>query len=145
MLHDTAQNCCANEYSWIDNALCAARSTHSTLSKYWADKTSAKCEDDSVVPTEDLSVVLYDSIEACCSEGLSWLSEDTCLHASGVSSAGLGSNKYYVDFTNQQCAKDCDGAAPCGGIAQQWNILYDTEDQCCDQIWWISKSSCLKD
>eukprot|EP00956_Cyclotella_meneghiniana_P009419 scaffold13016_cov38-Cyclotella_meneghiniana.AAC.2 len=144
VLHETAQSCCAHEYRWIDNELCAARSTHSTLGKYWADKTSGKCEDDSVVPTKDLSITIYESIEACCSEELTWLSKDTCLNASGVLLAGLGSNKYYIDFTNQQCVKDCDGAAPCGGLTPQWNILYNTEDDCCAQLSWISKKDCMK-
>ena len=26
-----------------------------------------------------------------------------------------------------------------------FNILYDTVDQCCDNIWWISRLDCLKD
>lgn len=144
VLHNTAEDCCAHEYSWIDNELCAARSTHSILNKYWADKTNAKCEDDSVVPTEDLSTTLYDSIEACCSEGLSWLSNTACLAASGINTTNLGSNKFYVDFPNEQCAKDCIGAAPCGGPAQQWDLLYDTEDDCCAQLSWIPKKDCIK-
>eukprot|EP00956_Cyclotella_meneghiniana_P027478 scaffold61599_cov72-Cyclotella_meneghiniana.AAC.5 len=58
---------------------------------------------------------------------------------------GAGSNKFYVDFVSQHCAKDCDGPAPCGGLTQQWNILYESEDDCCAQVWWISRSDCLKD
>ena len=145
VLHDTAEDCCAEEYSWIDNELCATRTTHSTLSKYWADKTNGKCEDDSVNPTTDLSVAIYNSIESCCSEGLPWLTEGACLSASGMDLTGAGSNKFYVDFVSQHCAKDCDGPAPCGGLTQQWNILYESEDDCCAQVWWISRSDCLKD
>ena len=144
LLHDTAEECCSHEYSWIDNELCAARSTHSTLNKYWADMTNAKCENDSVVPTDDLSTAMYDSIETCCSEGLSWLSETACFAGSGVDLTGLGTNKFYIDFANQQCAKDCVGAAPCGGLAEQWNILYGTEDECCAQLSWIPKKACIK-
>jgi hypothetical protein len=144
VLHDTAEDCCSHEYSWIDNELCATRTTHSTLNKYWADKTNGKCEDDSVNPTTDLSVAIYDSIESCCSEGLSWLSKTACFAASGGSLTGLGTNKFYIDFINQQCAKDCVGAAPCGGLAQQWNILFDTEDDCCSQLSWIPKKDCTK-
>ena len=109
VLHDTAEDCCAEEYSWIDNELCATRTTHSTLSKYWADKTNGKCEDDSVYPTTDLSVAIYDSIENCCSKGLPWLTEGACLSASGMDLTGAGSNKFYVDYVSQHCAKDCDG------------------------------------
>eukprot|EP00956_Cyclotella_meneghiniana_P006725 scaffold8955_cov62-Cyclotella_meneghiniana.AAC.1 len=107
--------------------------------------TNAKCENDSVVPTDDLSTAMYDSIETCCSEGLSWLSETVaCFAGSGVDLTGLGTNKFYIDFANQQCAKDCVGAAPCGGLAEQWNILYGTEDECCAQLSWIPKKACIK-
>ena len=144
VLRDTAEDCCAHEYSWIDKELCAARSTHSTLNKFWADKTNAKCEDDSVVPTEDLSMALYDSIEDCCLHGLSWLSKGACFSASGMDMTELGSNKYYIDYVNEHCVQDCDCPSPCGGLTQHWDILYDNADQCCDNIWWVSKSDCLK-
>eukprot|EP00956_Cyclotella_meneghiniana_P020497 scaffold36305_cov35-Cyclotella_meneghiniana.AAC.8 len=145
-LHDTPEHCCAHEYSWIDKELCAARSTHShsTLNKFWADKTKSKCEDDSVVPAEDLSTALYDSIEDCCFYGLSWLSKGACFSASGMDLTGLGSNKYYIDFVNEKCAKDCVGVAPCGGLAQQWKILYNTEDDCCADLSWIPMKDCIK-
>jgi hypothetical protein len=90
VLHDTAEECCSSEYSWIDTELYAARTTHALNSKFWADKTG-KCYQDSVVPTEDLSVELYDSIEDCCAFGVPWLSEGSCLAASGIAVAGLGS------------------------------------------------------
>ena len=144
VLHDTPEDCCAHEYSWIDKELCAARSTHSTLNKFWADKTKSKCKDDSVVPTEDLSTALYDSIEDCCLYGLSWLSKGACFSASGMDLAELGSNKYYIDFVNEKCAKDCVGVAPCGGFAQHLNILYNTEDDCCAELSWIPKKDCIK-
>ena len=145
VLHDTPENCCTHEYNWIDNELCAARSTHSTLNKYWADKTNGKCEDDSVNPTTDLSAAIYESIESCCSEGLSWLTEAECLSASGMDMTGLGSDKYYVDFVNEQCIKDCEGSAPCGGFAKEFNVLYGSEDECCEQLWWIAKRDCVKE
>ena len=146
VLHDTPEDCCAHEYSWIDKELCAARSTHSTLNKFWADKTKSKCEDDSVVPTEDLSMALYDSIEDCCLRGLSWLSKGACFSASGMDLTGLGSNKYYIDYVKEQCIQDCDGPAPCGGVLKdQWKTLFHTGDECCAQISWIPKSDCLKD
>lgn len=90
-------------------------------------------------------MTIYESIEDCCFYGLSLLSKEACLSASEMNFTGLGSNKYYIDFVNEQCAQDCDGQVPCGGLTQQWNILYDTADQCCDSIWWVSKSDCLKD
>lgn len=137
MLYETAEDCCAYEYSWIDNKLCAARSTHSMLSRYWADGTTAKCQDDSIVPTKDLSSAIYDSIEDCCIYGLPWLSEGECLAASDMSLTELGSNKFYVDWVNLFCVKDCEGPAPCGGLKQEWDFLYNTEEECCNKIWWV--------
>jgi hypothetical protein len=141
VLHDTAEDCCSFEYSWIDTELCAARTTHTLNGKYWADKESGKCYQDSVVPTEDLSVELYDSIEDCCAFGVPWLSEGACLAASGNDVSGLGSNSFYVQ--NDKCAKDCVGAAPCGGLAQGWNTKYDTEAECCAQISWVARKECV--
>jgi hypothetical protein len=119
ILHDTAEKCCSEEYNWIDSELCSARSTHAFSSKYWADK-SGKCYQDSVVATTDLSVELYDSIEDCCAFGIPWLSEGACFAASGIELTGSGSNSFYV--LNEKCVKDCVGAAPCGGLAEKWNI-----------------------
>eukprot|EP00956_Cyclotella_meneghiniana_P006259 scaffold8187_cov42-Cyclotella_meneghiniana.AAC.5 len=117
VLHDTPEDCCTREYDWIDNDLCAARSTHSTLNKYWADKRNDKCEADSA----------------------------ECLSVSGMDMTGLGIYKYYVDFVNEQCSQDCEGPAPCGGLKKQWNILYGSEDECCEQLWWIAKRDCVKE
>ncbi|KAL3778805.1 hypothetical protein ACHAWO_012144 [Cyclotella atomus] len=132
--------CCSSEYSWIDTELCAARTTLASHGKYWADK-SGKCYQDSVVPTTDLSVELYDSIEDCCSFGVPWLSERACLSASGIDMTGSGSNLYYIQ--KEKCVQDCEGAAPCGGLAEKWNTIYDTEAKCCAQIPWVAKRDCV--
>jgi hypothetical protein len=140
VLHDTAEDCCSTEYVWIDTELCSARSTHATSTKFWADK-SGKCFQDSVVPTEDLSAELYDSIEDCCAFGVPWLSEGACLAASGVTVTGLGSNLFYIQ--NEKCVKDCVGAAPCGGLAENWNDKFNTEDACCAEIPWVARRDCV--
>ena len=139
VLHDSAEDCCSAEYSWIDTELCNARTAHASSSKYWADK-SGKCYQDSIVATIDLSVELYDSIEDCCAFGVSWLSEAVCLAAS-VAVTGLGSSSFYVQ--NEKCVKDCEGAAPCGGLAESWNIKYGSEAQCCASIPWVAKQECV--
>jgi hypothetical protein len=119
VLHDTAEDCCSSEFNWIDTELCASRTTHAPNEKYWVDK-SGKCYQDSDVPTVDLSVELCDSIEDSCAYEVPWLSEAVCLAASGIDSIGLGSNSFYVQ--NEKCVQDCVGAAPCGGLAEKWNI-----------------------
>jgi hypothetical protein len=87
-------------------------------------QSGEKCYQDSVVPTEDLSVQLYDSIEDCCAYGLSWMSDAACLSASGISVTGLGSTSFYIQ--DEKCAQDCEGAAPCGGFANTWDFKFDT-------------------
>jgi hypothetical protein len=140
ILHDTAEDCCSAEYSWIDTELCAARTTRALNGKYWADQ-SGKCYQDSVVPTEDLSVEMYDSIEDCCAFGVPWLSEGACLAASGLAVEGLGSTLFYVQ--NEKCVQDCVGAAPCGGLAEKWNTKYNTKAECCDKIPWVARKDCV--
>jgi hypothetical protein len=93
------------------------------------------------VPSEDLSVELYDSLDDCCAFGVPWLSEGSCFAASGVDVTGLGSNSFYVQ--NEKCVKNCVGAAPCGGLAEKWNTKYDTEDECCNEIPWVARRDCV--
>ena len=126
----------------IDTNLCADRTTHSTSSKYWADK-SGRCYQDSVNPTEDLSAELYDSIEDCCAGGVSWLSPAKCLAASEVDVSGLGSNSFYIQ--NEKCVQDCEGAAPCGGLAERWDTKFDSRDECCAELPWIARRDCVLD
>jgi hypothetical protein len=103
----------------FSRALCFTNNSRTRNKKYWVDK-SGKCYQDLDVPTVDLSVQLCDSIEDCCAYGVPWLSEGVCLAASGIDSIGLGSNLFYVQ--NEKCIQDCVGVAPCGGLAEKWNI-----------------------
>ena len=124
----------------IDAELCADRSAHRSNTKYWADK-SGICYQDSVNPTTDLSTKLYESIEDCCDLGVSWLSQAQCFAASGVDVSSLASNSFYIQGNN--CVQDCEGTAPCGGFAEEWDIKYDSEDECCDDLVWVAKRDCI--
>ena len=142
-LHDSAEACCSSEYVWIDVELCAARSTQTAIGKYWPDMINGKCVKDSELPTNNLSVPLFNSTTECCTSGIFWLSEEACAAASGINVTMVkGSNKFYVDWVNEHCVKDCNGSAPCGGLAQTWDILYDSESDCCASIPWISAENC---
>jgi len=146
MLYDTAIACCNAEYSWIDVDLCTARSTNTATKRYWPDRTNAKCVDDTEVPTSDLSVPFFDTILECCksSLGIFWLSEKACLDASGVDVILTeGFNKFYIDWVIAKCVQDCEGSAPCGGFAQKWEILYDSELDCCAGIPWVPVEQCV--
>ncbi len=147
LLHETAKACCASQYNWIDVELCSARSTKTSLEKYWADKSDSKCRKDSEAPTTDLSVQIYDTAEECCTSGIFWLSKDACLAASDIvfdsGTEAAGSNKFYVDWIKGQCVKDCVGPAPCGGLAQLWDPLYDSDITCCARIPHVPDEECV--
>ena len=143
MLYDTAEDCCTNQYGWIDVELCAIRSTVTTEAKYWPDMINGKCVDDSETPAEDLSVELYDSISECCTSGIQWLTEDECTLASNSTAVGsVGTGKYYVNWIEEECVKDCEGPG-CGGIAEDWHDLYDTASECCGRMPWTDVSDCI--
>ena len=145
VLHDTAEACCTSEYNWIDIELCTVRTDQLPVSKYWADKTTGKCLDDSVAPSENLDVQLFDTLSECCAFGVFWLTEEACFAASGVTVAAAGSNKFYIDWVNGHCLQDCEGPAPCGGLAETWDFLYDSGDACCAKLPWVSAADCISD
>ena len=120
--------------------MCADRSSHRSNAKYWADQTGGRCYQDSVNPTQDLSAKLYDSIEDCCTIGLSWLSPAQCLSASGVD-VSSGSNSFYI--RDDHCVQDCVGDAPCGGLAEKWDTKYENQDECCDELSWVARRDCI--
>ncbi len=143
MLYETAEECCTAEYNWIDVNLCAARTIQTSFGKYWPDKDNAKCLKDSEMPSGQLDVEVYESLEECCASGIFWLSKGECFAASGVSSEDLGTKKFYVDWINEQCVQDCNGPAPCGGLAQAWDPLYDSSAACCAKVPGRTAGDCL--
>jgi hypothetical protein len=54
------------------------------------------------------------------------------------SAANAGSNKYYADYNQSKCVKDCTGS-DCGGlVGGVWDELYDDKSTCCaEKFWWI--------
>ncbi|KAL3786599.1 hypothetical protein HJC23_008195, partial [Cyclotella cryptica] len=134
VLYETAEECCSAEYNWINVDLCAARTTQTSFGKYWPDKDNSKCLKDSEMPSGQLDVEVYDSLEECCASGIFWLTEAKCFTASGIASEELGTSKFYVDWIKEYCVKDCEGAAPCGGLAQAWDPLYNSAIDCCARL-----------
>jgi len=147
VLYDTAEECCSAEHDWMTNELCAARSDHIVINKYWPDKINSKCILDSLTPADDLSISIYNSTADCCSEAINWLSQADCQTASGDDIALAASNMFFVDWRHERCAQDCEGAAPCGGVGhgQAWDDMYDTLQQCCDVLHWIPREDCVSE
>jgi len=81
-LYDSASACCAAEVEWVENELCVTRSNVAAIDKYWPDQISGLCVKDSVTPTQDLSVQLFDTAEDCCAASIWWIFEATCVAAS---------------------------------------------------------------
>jgi hypothetical protein len=54
------------------------------------------------------------------------------------STANAGSNKYYADYSQSKCVKDCT-ESDCGGlVGGVWDELYDDKSTCCAQkFWWV--------
>ena len=54
------------------------------------------------------------------------------------SAANAGSNKYYADYSQSKCVKDCTDS-DCGGlVGGVWDELYDDKSVCCaEKFWWV--------
>lgn len=145
-LYETPEDCCTNEFDWIQNELCAKRTTRGSVSKYWPDMTEGKCVDDSISPTEDLSVELYDTRASCCTV-IHWVSDAACIaDSSSVALEPQGSGKYYIDWRNEKCVADCaegSGEQDCGGLAEIWDDLHETAADCCDYMPWVDREQCF--
>eukprot|EP00804_Cyclotella_cryptica_P013486 CCRYP_020173-RA/>CCRYP_020173-RA protein AED:0.36 eAED:0.26 QI:0/0/0/1/0/0.5/2/0/299 len=153
-LYNDPKSCCQSQLpylsaaycEWIDVDLCVARSTKTGTKKYWPDRINGKCVDDTEMPTEDLSLSLFDSITECCTSplGIFWQSEKACLSASGADVIAIEEvSNFYIDWVITKCVRDCEGPAPCGGFAQKWDVLYDSESDCCAAIPWIPVKQCV--
>jgi len=143
IFHDSAEACCDSEYEWIETELCARRSTKTLIEKYWPDQTNSKCVKDSETPADDLSVSLFDTIEACCTADIYWLSKAACVAATNENATAAtpqGSGKYYIDWIHEKCVMD-DGAD--GIVAGAWDELFDDVIACCNEIPWIERQDCV--
>ncbi|KAL7526462.1 hypothetical protein ACHAXR_003615 [Thalassiosira sp. AJA248-18] len=143
-LYDPAEGCCAAEFDWIENELCAVRSRGTVSDKYWPDQDNSKCVKDSVTPATDLDVPLFDTAEACCTARIGWEALPNCIaDAEGVPAQGTG--KFYIDWVLEMCVKDCEvgTGSGCGGIAEKFEELHESASSCCDEIPWIDRNDCL--
>ncbi|EJK73487.1 hypothetical protein THAOC_04881 [Thalassiosira oceanica] len=68
---------------------------------------------------------------SCCNKYYSWNSANCLAYGSSSSSTSAGTGKFYMNWVTSKCVQDCVGAAPCGGIAEFWDDLFDTRATCC--------------
>ena len=141
-LYEDASECCNSEFDWQVNDMCVSRSTVNTTAKYYADWKTHKCINDAETPTEDVSLELYDNAESCCTTEISWERLEICVAAT-MGTVAQGSSDWYVDWKKLKCSKDCEGSAPCGGVAQSYTQRYATSSECCAMINPHDRSECI--
>ena len=100
----------------------------------WTGSSTATCLNDDKMPTymlNDQGWYLSTTLEKCCERHFFWGLKE-CLGTSDV-----GSNDWYVKYEDETCVQDCNGASPCGGVADSWVELYKSKEMCCeDRLPW---------
>ena len=154
-MHSTLQSCCLRNYNWNYNECMGAVSTGSTTAvtgtnKWYVNYETSKCVQDcsSGATCGGLASAwesLYVSVTECCSRKLYWISPSNC-EAASLGTAIVGSNKWYVNYETSSCVQDCEGNAPCGGLAESWETLHTSATECCSQkLSWVNPTTCLND
>ena len=84
------------------------------------------------------SLWMQETLTACCEKYYPY-NLATC-----TGSTSAGSTKFYMDWEADVCVQDCEGAAPCGGLAESWDIKYDTKINCCEENMPFDKKKCIR-
>eukprot|EP00804_Cyclotella_cryptica_P002188 CCRYP_019581-RA/>CCRYP_019581-RA protein AED:0.06 eAED:0.06 QI:137/1/1/1/1/1/6/278/792 len=159
-LFDTAKDCCASKFGWIDSDYCQAIATGGHTNKYYVSYSDNACKKDCAVsesspecggnPT-DQSSQLFAAASECCASKLSWVNLSACVSKSetGSAAAATGSGKWYVDWSISKCVKDCPESAldsECGGLAESWESTeYSSASECCStRLKWMDLKSCKR-
>ncbi|EJK65039.1 hypothetical protein THAOC_14161, partial [Thalassiosira oceanica] len=81
------------------------------------------------------------SKELCCKTNFGWMLSK-CL-----GSSASATNKWYMVWDGFKCKKDCAvGTGPsCGGRAESWDELFDTQLACCTKKASWNPTDCLVD
>jgi len=156
----TPQECCGALLGWVDLDSCVAYSENDESgnggegslepsNKFFADYQSGSCLQEcepgpfgcAIVPPP---IALYDTIEACCAVGQSWVNFDYCTSRS----VGEYSNGWVVDYKHEKCAKDCnpDEGPHCSdpGHNDLSSAIFPTPKECCGALLgWIDLGSCV--
>jgi hypothetical protein len=138
-LHDTLADCCSKNYSW-KLAECVGTAAAASSGLYYPDWAGSNegCLNDGNEPSymaANTDQWMYSDLTACCEKHFSY-NLSACTGASGAT----GSNKYYMSWSANKCVQDCEGTG-CGGLAESWDTLYDTQSECCsDKMSWDKKT-----
>ena len=137
-LYSNIETCCAGR---DEPEYCDTMSNGEYSNKYYYDTSKMRCSQSCIgaLPCsgqfpKDSSTILYDDLETCCSEKLSWIRNDVCVsNAKGEQPGNTG--KYYYQLGD--CVADCPRSSDntdCGGIVANWVMnLYPDRSTCCDR------------
>eukprot|EP00984_Skeletonema_dohrnii_P016481 scaffold7337_cov66-Skeletonema_dohrnii-CCMP3373.AAC.11 len=146
--HDTQAACCS-AISWVSDSECVYGAT-TTTSTTGATTTPTSGTTDATTTTTTTTQVtatgwyvdgdmctlgqstqtLYTSATACCTNQLSWMSNDLCVSIS----TGVPTNMFYADQIASVCKQDCPAGngLPCGGSPSDLSLtLYSSLASCC--------------
>jgi hypothetical protein len=135
-LHSTLTPCCEANFAW-NLEECTGTTETLTSGLYFPDweGTNTGCLNDGTQPdymSKNPDMWMHATLAECCDENYSW-DLSTCLGGA----AATGTSKWFMDYDANKCVQDCVGASPCGGLAESWDLLYDSQSSCCDERnWW---------
>jgi hypothetical protein len=139
-LHSDLESCCSSNFQWkYADCLSEGGATASAPSGlYFPDWEGANtgCINDGTEPdymSQNPDMWMHTTLAEFCDENYSW-DLSACLGGSSPT----GTLKYYMSYDEGTCVQDCIGASPCGGLAESWDYLYDTQSSCCsERAWWV--------
>jgi hypothetical protein len=147
-LFDDLESCCKDHFSH-DLKSCMG-SSYAGSGKYYPDWSgdSEGCLQDTgsnLAPVYMVgsSVWLFDDLESCCRDHFSY-NLNSCM-----GSTATGTEKWYVVWRSggvNVCVKDCKvgSGADCGGLAEDWDDKYDTQQSCCSKRVSYDVKGCMK-
>lgn len=141
-LHDTLEACCDKNYGWKKAECMGTASASASSGLYFPDWAGANdgCLNDGTEPeymAKNPDQWMHSTLKACCEKNYSYN-----LAACTGASASAGSSKFFMSYSAGKCVQDCVGATPCGGLAESWDLKYDTKSECCSERMWWDKTAC---
>jgi len=138
------EECCRVDLSHVNPSYCRAKTMGIVSRKWFVNYAEGVCHQDCEVGTgpscalnADPAVTYYDTPQECCSSKLGYRSQPLCV-ADSTHAVYEGTGRYYVDYRNSRCARDCPAggnatnAADCAGVAEDSNaVLHDDAAGCC--------------
>lgn len=159
-LRDSLDSCCKRYFSWNEQG-CKSRNAELTLVSgdvqpafdvtnglFYPDwgNTDDTCINDGDAPAymkKQYKLWMYETLEECCKSYYAWEPKySECLTSQGgelpPDTFKVG---WYVNWKDFKCVESCDGQDSCDNIPNEWDDLYTTKSECCDEhLSWLEDS-----